>query len=106
MHYYLGYSNYFELRLRRSFGRFYSQAIAISNSSYAYNEFFFNFYFKKRFRYFLQYKYKTLHEFFMLFFPGFPPYDIYFIMHLKYFLTKHPARHFMLDVYYNVLPIG
>lgn len=106
VHYYLGYSNYFELRLRRSFGRFYSQAIAISNSSYAYNEFFFNFYFKKRFRYFLQYKYKTLHEFFMLFFPGFPPYDIYFIMHLKYFLTKHPARHFMLDVYYNVLPIS
>ena len=105
INFYNGYCNYFEVRLKKLFGRVIVDAAHLGRRRYHYNMLFFDMYFKRRLYYLQWTKFNYIFVTFRQWIPGSFPWELYFYMHSYFWIAGHPARHFMPDIYFNTLPI-
>jgi len=103
--FYNGYLNFFEVRLRKLFGKFIVETAHLGKRKYFYNEGFFELYFTRYFKYLQLRKYSDIYLTFRRWFPGSFPWELYIYMSSYFWLVRHPARHFMVDIFFNTMPI-
>lgn len=103
--FYYGYGNYFEIRFKKMFGNLIVQTAHLGKRRFLYNPEFFELYIKRYYKYLCFNKLSSVYKWFRIWFPDSYGWELYIYMSTYFWIVKHPARHFMPDIFFNTMPI-